>query len=215
MGEWGGEAYFYEKQQRTYYLARATCPVAIIKQSSGYLILSSLSHIVASSDLQFIPSPSSELTRWLGKTKPQARDFAHSYDAPLSHGRTVFDYFDVLVLSGFKLNNELLFLLNWRNTTFLATWKNGVFLVVDPLFHTTIMASEPVTTAYDPNTVVVSLNDAQEAETSCLLFHNQQAIEVSWNPAAASKVYSTTPLRITLDSAYQASDSVVDVHAIE
>lgn len=185
-GEWGGEVYFYDKQQKTYYLAEATCPIAVVQQDGKYLVLSSLAHMVGSADAQQIDDPT-QLTRWIGKTKPQDRDFARTQGAELSRGKPLFDYQNLLLLAGFRLNGQMLYLVNWRSTAFLATWQNGVFYVVDPLFHDGLFAHNPVTTAYDSGVTLVNMDSSEEGETSCLLFTGKQAIKINWSREAILK----------------------------
>ncbi|AHJ98033.1 hypothetical protein [Hymenobacter swuensis] len=213
-GEWGGEVYFYDKQQQTYYLAEATCPAAVVKQDGKYLVLSSLAHMVGSADAQQIDNPT-QLTRWVGQTRPQDRDFARTQGAKLSRGKTLFDYQNLLLLAGFRLNEQLLYLVNWRSTAFLATWQNGTFYAVDPLFHDNLFAHNPVTTAYDAGVTLVNMDSSEEGETSCLLFTGKQAIKINWSREAVLQEYPTDPATATSDSTLPLADSVEAVQEVE
>lgn len=200
-GEFGGEVYFYDKQQHRYYLAGATCPVAIIKRESTYFVLSSLGHMMGLAELQQIDNPA-ELTRWVGKSKPQDRDFASSYGTELNHGKKLFAYSGLLLLSGFTLNQQTLYLVNWRSTTFLATWHKGTFRAVDPLFYTDIYANDPITVDYGPAGVLVNIDSSEGRETACLLFSGEQVIKINWSASTLETEY-VTALMPPLDSASQ------------
>ena len=200
-GEFGGEVYFYDKQQQRYYLASATCPVAVLKRGGKYLVLSSLGHMSGFSELQQIDNPA-ELTRWVGKSKPQDRDPASFYGTKLNRGKSLFAYSGLLILSGFTLNQQDLYLVSWRNTTFLATWHDDTFWAVDPLFYNDIYASDPVTVNYGSSGVLVNIDSSERVETSCLLFVGEQAIKINWSKSAVVKEY--TPAEMApLDSAFQ------------
>ncbi|MBT2559417.1 hypothetical protein J7E24_16630 [Hymenobacter sp. ISL-91] len=200
-GEFGGEVYFYDKQQHCYYIARATCPVAVTKRGGKYFVLSALAHMMGSAELQQIDNPA-ELTRWVGENRPQDRDFARSYDAKLSQGKKLFDYSGLLLLSGFTLNGQTLYLVSWRNTTFLATWQAGTFRAVDPLFYNDIYANDPVTVDYGPAGVLMNIDSSEGVETSCLLFAGNQAIKINWSKSSVIEEYATDPMA-PIDSAYQ------------
>ncbi|MBC6610106.1 hypothetical protein H8B15_04180 [Hymenobacter sp. BT507] len=209
-GEWGGEVYFYDKEKHLYYIAEATCSNSIIKRDGKYFVVSSLAHMMGSAEVQQIDNPT-EMTRWSGKIKPQDRDFEISYGAKLNHGKTVFDYREVLLLAGFNLNQEVVYLVNWNNIAFLATWQSGTFYVVDPLFFDDLYAHNPVTTAYGPDTVLVNLGlGSNEAERACLLFFDKKAIKINWSNESILKGYSVDLLPDSLNEggAIQIVDSV-------
>ncbi|MBO0357875.1 hypothetical protein J0X19_07960 [Hymenobacter sp. BT186] len=212
-GEWGGEVYFYDKQKQLYYLAEATCPAAVMERDGKYFVLSSLAHMMGSADMQQIDDPA-QLTRWLGKIKPQDRDFGRTYGAELSHGKPLFAYRGLLLLSGFSLHQQAVYLVNWRDTAFLATWKDGIFYAVDPLFHDDLYANNPVTTAYDSGVILMNIDSSEEVETSCLLIIDNQIVKINWHRETISKEYLTDPLVFTSDSLLQFVDSV-DVQEIE
>lgn len=207
-GEWGGEAYFYDKQEHVYYLARATCPDAVVKHDGKYLLLSSLGHMLGSAELQQIDSPTTELTRWVGKNKPQERDFSVSYDAKLSQGKSLFDYQQILVESVFPLGHRLIYLVHWRSMSFLATWQNNTFRVVDPLFHAEVSGNQPVTTVYGSDVALISFNSIEEVEACCLYITSKEAVKINWSHQTVSRPYNDPTHLPVADSSYQVADSV-------
>ncbi|MCB2377038.1 hypothetical protein LGH70_05560 [Hymenobacter sp. BT635] len=185
-GEWGGEVYFYDKQRRIYYLARATCPNSIIKHNGSYFVLSSLGHMLGSCDWQQIDDPT-RLTRWQGPTRPQDRDFTNDRENAIRSGKTLFDYQQMEMLSAFVLNGEPMFMVNWRGSTLLATWQNDVFTIVDPLFNDGLYTHTPVTTTYGPGRVLMNINAGDNVESACILLADRQLVKINWHPDQVSE----------------------------
>jgi hypothetical protein len=212
-GEWGGEVYFYDKQERAYFLAEATCPDAVVKHDGKYLVLSSLGHGLGSTELQQIDNPA-ELTRWIGKSKPQDRDFFASYGTKLSHGKNLFDYQEILVESVFQLDDQLVYLVHWDKMSFLATWQNNTFQVVDPLFHAEVHGNQPVTTTYGPSEVLINLDSTEEFESSCLVITGIEAVKINWSTRTVSAAYTNPAVLAMSDSSFQVVDSI-EVELVE
>lgn len=195
-GEFGGEVYFYDKLQRTYYMTGATCPNSVFKQDGKYFVLSSLGHMMGSADLQVIADPA-KLRRWKGPQKPQDRKFSYGEQAPDTTGasasKSVFYFYNVQVFSAFQLNGHQYYMMHWEGQTFLATIEKGLITLVDPLFNSTLYTHNPVTINYSPNLVLMNLDFwglGRKKEVACVLIDGNRLLKINWNDEKSNEALS-------------------------
>lgn len=162
LGEWGGRVYFYNKKTKETYNTKATCANSILKKNNEYLVLSHLGHMFGFTNLIAISDPDQ-----LGSNEI----------------KTIFDSQGIQIFSSFSLQASTIYLVNWRDVTFLAEIKDNTIQIVNPLFNRELYTHNPVTTNYD-NTILMNLDlygIAREREVSCIIIKNNQLIKLDWN----------------------------------
>lgn len=163
QGKWGGIVFFYNKNSKKTYQNQATCANSIIKKDSVYYVLSHLGHMSGTSDLQKISNPD-EIT--------QTR-----------HVPNIFDFWEIQTFSSFEYDDQTIYLVYWRDATFLATYEKGKFLIVDPLFNNDLYTHDPVTTSYDKNLILINLDFygvGQYREVACILIEDNNLTKINW-----------------------------------
>ncbi|NVN96500.1 MAG: hypothetical protein HXX18_14585 [Bacteroidetes bacterium] len=198
-GEWGGTVYFYNKTTKKIYFTEATCANSILKKNNEYLVLSHLGHMEGSTELKAITNPDKlSLVDLKNTNKPfqgqlslvdlenmnktfqvQALGNADSSKA----ANTIFEYYDIQIFSSFTYQGKTLYLVYWRDKTFLAELKNNTIQIVNPLFNRELYTHNPITTNYD-NTILMNLDYygiAREREVSCIIIKDNQLIKFDWN----------------------------------
>lgn len=161
-GEWGGNVYFYNKRTMKINSTGATCANSIIKKNSEYLVLSHLGHGFGFSKLIAISNPDQ-----LGLNKI----------------KTIFDSQNIQFFSSFLLQGRTIYLVHWKDITFLAELKEYTLQIINPLFNKELYTHRPVTTNYE-NTILMNLDFygiAGNQEVSCIIIKNNQLIKFDWN----------------------------------
>jgi hypothetical protein len=182
-GEWGGTVYFYNKTTKKIYFTEATCANSIIKKDSEYLVLSHLGHMMGSTELKAIAYPDKLSLVDLKNTNKTFQGQALGYADSSKAARTIFNYYDIQIFSSFTYQNRTIYLVNWRDETFLAEIINNTINIVNPLFNREIYTHDPVTTNY-ANTILMNLDFygiAREREVSCIIIKDNQLIKFDWN----------------------------------
>jgi hypothetical protein len=177
-GEWGGTVYFYNKKTKKTYFTEATCANSIIKKENKYMVLSHLGHMLGRSYLEAISFPerlSSIDLKNMNETPPDYSDRSNS--------GLVFNYHEIQIFSSFVYKNRTIYLVYWRDATFLAEIEDNLIQIVNPLFNKELYTHNPITTNYD-NTILMNLDfygTAREREVSCIIIIENQIIKLDWN----------------------------------
>lgn len=182
-GEWGGTVYFYNKNTHKTYFTEATCANTIIKKEDRYFVLSKLGHMMGSSDLKEISNPDqlSELKQ--KETNKPFRGVALGYSDSTKHSKQIFDFWGLQTFSSFSILDRIVYLVNWRQRTFLAELTDTTFSIVHPLFNDELYTHQPVTTVNYGNSIINLdfYGIASEREVSVLIVKDNKLIRVDWN----------------------------------
>lgn len=186
-GEFGGTVYFYDKSTKDIHVTEATCPNSVNIQDNEYLILSTLGHMMGSTDLKSIANPSM-LPKLKDLKKLKLEGWAKSnigYADSSNNSKKEFEYYNILSFSSFKRKGELLYWIHWNDFNFLATIDNHVISIVDPLFiKDEIYTHDPVTTTYDNGLVLMNFDFyglGREREVSFILVDKDRITKVDWS----------------------------------
>ena len=182
-GEWGGTVYFYNKNTHKTYFTEATCANTIIKKDDKYFVLSKLGHMMGSSDLKEISNPDqlSELKQ--KETNKPFRGVALGYSDSTKHSKQMFDFWGLQTFSSFSIFDRTVYLVNWRQRTFLAELTDTTFSIVHPLFNDELYTHQPVTTINHGNSIInLDFSGiAGEREVSVLIVKDDKLIRIDWN----------------------------------
>lgn len=182
-GEWGGTVYFYNKTTKKTYFTEATCANSILKKENEYLVLSHLGHGGGSTELKAISYPDKLSSIDLKNANRTFQGQALGYTDSSKATKKNFDYYNIQIFSSFVLQGRTIYLVNWRDETFLAEIINNTIEIVNPLFNREVYTHDPVTTNYD-NTILMNLDFygiAREREVSCIIIKDNQLIKLDWN----------------------------------
>jgi|GEM_PF-2921738 len=182
-GEWGGTVYFFNKKTQKIYFTAATCANTIFKRNGKYFVLSELGHMFGSTNLKEIENPD-KLTNVSQRriSNSQTRN-ALGYSDSSKHAKMVFDFYRLQFFSTFLFGGRTLYLVYWRNRTFLAEITDSTISVVNPLFNNGLYTARPVTTSYIGKTLI-NLDDyniAERSEVSIIVIEGNILTRVDWN----------------------------------
>jgi hypothetical protein len=182
-GEWGGTIYFFDKATHKIHYTEATCANSVLKNSNGYLVLSHLGHMFGFTQLKKISNPAklpTVETRDINKT---VNGEALGYTDKSNTAQTILDYFEILIFSSFILDNKMIYVVNWRDSTFLAEIENDVIKIINPLFNNDLYTHDPITRSYGEITLM-NLDFwgiGQEREVSGIIIQGKTLIKYDWN----------------------------------
>ncbi len=182
-GEWGGTVYFYDKATKKTYFTEATCANSILKEDNKYFILSHLGHGTGSSELKEISNPTQLSQIDLKNINKTVNGEALGYTDKSNVAKKVFNYYDIQTFSSFEYQSRTLYMVYWKETTFLAEIENNTIEIVNPLFNKELYTHEPITTLYG-DIILMNLDFygiAKEQEVSCIIINDGQLIKADWN----------------------------------
>jgi len=126
-GEFGGLVFFYNKINSKITFAPAQCAVSIMNNNNSYYIISNLAHMSGSTDIVRIDKPDLLYILPDSLYKPEMLNDLNNYrfipdDTLISNRQivTVYDEWDILITSGFKIRGKKYFL---TNMTFKDNWR--------------------------------------------------------------------------------------------
>ena len=183
QGEWGGTVYFYNKTTKKIYFTEATCANSILKKGNEYLVLSHLGHMMGTTELKAIANPDKLSLVDLKNTNKTFKGQALGYAENSKGAKIIFNYDDIQIFASFTYQGKTIYLVYWKDETFLAEIKNNAIQIVNPLFNRELYTHHPVTTNYD-NTILMNLDFygiAKEREVSCIIIKDNQLIKLDWN----------------------------------
>jgi hypothetical protein len=182
-GEWGGTVYFFNKSTQKTYFTEATCANTITKKDGKYFVLSKVGHMSGSSKLKVIEHPDKLTFVDLNKVGQPYKGQALGYADRSKQAKTIFDFYGILLFSSFSFGNKIIYLVNWRERTFLAEITDSTISIVNPLFNDELYTHVAVTTSYD-NRTLINLDFsgiAAEREVSSIIVEGNKIIRIDWN----------------------------------
>ena len=90
----------------------------------------------------------------LKKVKKTALPQAWVYKDSSKHAKIIFDFYGIQFFSSFPFGNKSLYLIHWRDRTFLADITDSTISIVNPLFNDDLYTHGPVTTLYDKRILI-------------------------------------------------------------
>lgn len=181
-GEFGGTVYFYNKQTRKTHRANATCANSLWQEDGKYRLLTSLGHLMGSAGCAIIPDP--DVLPLATHSANEKVNWQYRFTLPEKGVTPVFRFHGLQLLSGFNWHNKNLYLMNWRQTSFLVTISNQVITIVDPLFADNLYTHDPITNSYSSDLAVSNINLFDLGERTVLatlIWQGQQLTKVEWN----------------------------------
>ncbi|NML65668.1 hypothetical protein HHL22_10675 [Hymenobacter sp. RP-2-7] len=185
-GEFGGTAYFYNKQTNQTHCVSATCATSIWQEDGQYRLLASLGHMEGDARCAVIADP--EVLPLAATKNTAAADWQYNFRQPEPGVVKVFDFFRVQLFGALRYQQRIIYLMHWHRTTFLAAIDGQRITIVDPLFADDLYTFNPVTITYGPNLALTNLNSNDLPETSeaaALLWQGQQVTKVEWGEQPA------------------------------
>jgi hypothetical protein len=182
-GEWGGTVYFFNKISQQTYFTKATCANTVTKINGKYLVLSELGHMDGSTTLKEIENPDKLTLTDKKKINKPFRGQALGYADSSKQAKTVFDFYGIQFFGSFPFDDKDLYIVNWRQRTFLADITDSTISIVNPLFNDDLYTHQPVTTLYDKR-ALINLDFygiAGEREVSFLIIEANKIVRVDWN----------------------------------
>ena len=182
-GEWGGTIYFYNKQTKKTHFTEATCANSIIKRDNKYYVLSKLGHMMGSSDLEEIANPDNLPTVELKNANKTFQGQALGYADTSKVAKSVFNYYEIQIFASFVCDDRTLYLINWRDETFLAEIENSVIKIVNPLFNKEFYTHNPVSMTYDKTSLINFdfYGIAGDREVYCIIIKDGKLTKLDWN----------------------------------
>lgn len=182
-GEFGGSVYFYEIQSEKIYFTESTCANTVWKTEEGFHILSSLGHMMGSSDMKVISNPR-ELPEFEMDSLGLIRnDEASGYSNNSSNILRKFNFFDLQFFSKFNYKNEDLYLGYVKGLPFFGKIQGENIQIVYPFIHNKFYIHEPVTHQYGDFTLInlPFYGIGIEREVSNLIVHENNILKLDWN----------------------------------
>jgi hypothetical protein len=191
-GQRDGTVYFFNKQTKKTHFTRTTCANSIIKRDNKYYVLSNIAKIehsvinigdLGSTYLKEISSPDNLPTVELKKINNNFEGQEWRYTHSSVVAKPIFSYYNIEIFASFIYNGRTIYLVNWKEKTFLAEIENSVINVVNPLFNNEFYYRNSVTTSYD-NTVLINfgyngITGAQEVY--CIIIKDGKLTKLDWN----------------------------------
>jgi hypothetical protein len=182
-GEFGGTVYFFEKSSSKTYFTESTCAVTVTKDTTGYLVLSSLGHGMGSAEIKSIDDPTKLSIADPDKIRSFKNGMAYGY-ADKSKAYTIRTEFRGLQLfSSFTHNHKTLYIVNLPEITFLAEIDGTEIKVVHPLFYNDLYTHNPVTKTYGKYTLINLdfYGIGLEREIGVLVISDHKITKIDWN----------------------------------
>jgi hypothetical protein len=182
-GEFGGAVYFFNKKDQNIHFTPATCANTVFKKQGKYVVLAHLGHMSGHSKLNTIEDPEklpvigmAEINKPLKKWVLRPTDSTHS-------AKNIFDFYGIQTFSSFTCNNKTLYLVNWREKTFIAEINGNTIAIVNPLFNDDLYTHQPVTTIYTKRTLInLDFYDiAGRREVAVLIIEGNKLTRIEWN----------------------------------
>ncbi|WP_457066373.1 hypothetical protein [Hymenobacter sp. UYAg731] len=189
QSEFGGHVYFFDKRTGLTHYTTATCATTVWKQGGKYHLLTSLSSNAKSG---VVPAPEKLPLIYQKYNPAQSWEYSDLPDLgpdPLVQRR--FFYW-VEMLGCFQWQQQQLYLVTWRETTFLAIIDHDIITVVDPLFVQSLENFGPSSVKYGPDLTLISLPHYEKGtyeEYSCLLAQGNIITKVEWGEQPARYSY--------------------------
>ncbi|GAB3574359.1 hypothetical protein GCM10027345_08150 [Hymenobacter daeguensis] len=189
QGEFGGHVYFFDKRTGRTHYTTATCATAIWKQNGKYHLLASLPSntksgiVLAPEQLPLISQKLNPAHSW------EYSDLPSLEPDPFMQRR--FFYW-LTMLGCFQWHQQQLYLVTWRETTFLATIDHDIITVVDPLFVHSLENFSPSSVKYGSDLTFISLPHYEKGtyeESSCLLAQGNIVTMIEWGKQPARYSY--------------------------
>ncbi|WP_143080114.1 hypothetical protein [Hymenobacter arizonensis] len=183
QGEFGGNAYFFDKKKHTTRRIDATCAAAVWQEQGQYRLLASLSHMMSRMSCAAIPNVEALPLASASRNPQQEWQYTFANSVPNPAVVPVFNYHSLLAFGGFRWQGQTLYYINWRNSTFLATITRGIITVVDPLFNNGLYTHNPITTSYGPELVLTNLDFyglGGKREVAALVLQGRQLTKIAW-----------------------------------
>lgn len=180
-GEFGGTAYFYNKQTGQTHRVSATCATSIWQEDGQYRLLASLGHMEGDARCAVIANP--EVLPLAATKNTAAADWQYSFRQPEPGVAKVFDFFRVQLFGALRYQQRTIYLVYWHRTTFMATIAGKRATIVDPLFANSLYMRNPVTTNYGPELALTNLDFDSlggREEVAALLWQGQQVTKIEW-----------------------------------
>ena len=183
QGEFGGNAYFFNRQTHQTHRVAATCATTVWQEQGKYRLLVSLGHMMGRAgcaailDVEALPLASAPVNA----RQDWQYTFANSLPNPAV--RPVFRLSGLQAFGGFRWQDQTLYYVRWRNATFLATIAKDRVTVVDPLFGSFLYTHRPVTTSYGPRLALTNLDFyglGGTREVAALLLQGAQLTKIAW-----------------------------------
>ena len=171
-GEWGGSILFKNKKTGLYYAARATCVVAVHYLKGKYYVTNSLAHLSGGMDIMSIENPDKLLPVTVNKKGIIHYEKGIIEVVSRQGTHSIVDSFGITCTGSFPYRNQLYYIINKHQESFLAVLKEGTLITLQKLSSTSL--SSPY------NSRVLQLGK----QHYLMFFHNQQAsgyIEVKQN----------------------------------
>ena len=179
QGEFGGTAYFYNKQTRQTHRVGATCANSVWQENGQYRLLVSLGHMMGGAGASTIHDPELLPLTASSATAVKSAEVA----ATAKNILPLFDFYGLQLFGGLRYQNQTLFLMHWRSTTFLVTIAGQHIIIVDPSFANNLYTHNPVTTSYGPELALTNLDFyglGGSDEVASLLWQGQQLTKIEW-----------------------------------
>lgn len=180
-GEFGGTVYFFNKATQKAHWANATCANSVWQEKGQYRLLASLGHMMGSAAEATIADP--EKLPLVSTPKNDKADWQYDFTKPEKGVVRLFEFVDFQLFSGFRWQNQTVYLTRWRRTTFLSSIANNSITIIDPLFSNGLYAHRPVTTSYGPDLVLTNLDFyglGGSDEVATLLWQGSQLTKIEW-----------------------------------
>lgn len=183
QGEFGGNLYFFDKQMQCDYRTAATCAASVWKDEKGYHVLASLAHMDGSAYSGVIADPRQlPIARVPRKSAQNWRDEKSSESTSKLVKQETFSFYGLIMLGALRWHRQTLYIVQWRDTTFLATILGQVITIVDPLFNDSMDTDDAIAVNYPDSIALANLigYGSEDEEVACLLLNNEQLTKVEW-----------------------------------
>jgi hypothetical protein len=138
---------------------------------------------MGSSDLEEIANPDNLPTVELKNANKTFQGQALGYADTSKVAKSVFNYYEIQIFASFVYDDRTLYLINWRDETFLAEIENSVIKIVNPLFNKEFYTHNPVSMTYD-KTILINFDFygiAGDREVYCIIIKDGKLTKLDWN----------------------------------
>jgi hypothetical protein len=180
QGEFGGNAYFYNKQTRETHRVGATCANSVWQEKGQYRLLASLGHGMGGAGASIIVDP--EILPLIAAKRTIAVGLPEAGTA-MKNILPLFDFSGLQLFGALRYQHQTLYLMHWRSTTFLASIAGQQITIVDPLFTNNLYTHNPVTTSYGAELALTNLDFyglGGSNEVATLVWQGQQITKIEW-----------------------------------
>ena len=183
FGEWGGTIYFYDKRTRKIHYTEATCANSVLKDNNNYFVLSHLGHMVGITKLKEIADPAELPVADPESINKTVDEQALGYTDKSKASQVIFDYHGIQIFSSFIYDRRTVYMVYWRDATFLAEIEGDRIKIVNPLFNGGLYTHDPVTRSYG-DAILMNLDFygiGRYREISGIIIQNNKLIKFDWN----------------------------------